>query len=36
MLIDGEISRIKNVIKKYAKKILKYKYPTTEIQHMYF
>jgi hypothetical protein len=34
MLIDAAISGDKNVIKKEAEKILKYKDLTTEIQHM--
>jgi len=35
MLIDAVISGDKNVIKKEAEKILKYKDPTTEIQGMW-
>jgi hypothetical protein len=35
MLIDAAISGDKNVIKKEAEKILKYKDLTTEIQHMW-
>jgi len=34
MLIDAAISGDKNVIKKEAEKILKYKDLTTEMQHM--
>jgi hypothetical protein len=35
MLIDAAISGDRNVIKKEAEKILKYKYPTIEIQSMW-
>jgi len=35
MLIDVAISRDRNVIKKHTEKILKYKYLTIEIQHMW-
>ena len=35
MLIDVAISGDRNVIKKEAKKILKYRDPITEIQHMW-
>ena len=35
MLIDVAISRDRNVIKKEAEKILKYKYLTTDIQRMW-